>query len=434
MSGQSLFLRLTRLAVPISLGALGGVVMGLTDSVAVGQLAPSQLPAFGLGWTINGPALVGAFGLLFGVQVLVARAVGAGQPAKAGAIWRKGLVIAAIAGVAVWLFVQFAAPPLYRAFGVGQDLAVPGAALAGILGLALPAIFASQASIYLLQALQRPGPAAAVTWATNGVNLALNLLLVPRFGAMGSAFSTVLSRLFQCACLTGYVLLAPALKPYLVRGVSDEGYGALLRIGIAAALSSATEAGSFSALSVIAARSGGAAVAAFGIATGGLVTLVSMIAQGYAAAGSVLVADAVGRGSDTARIGWTAIATIVAAMVACGLLCIVFASEIARAFTADPAIAAAVVGTMVLVACLMIPDGTQMATDQILRARGDNWLPTALRLVPFVLVAPPLALYLAETRHLGLTGVFLALLAASTLACAAQAVRLATLKKTDPAP
>src|SRR5690242_3048908 len=77
--------RLTRLAVPIAFGRLGGIVMGVTDTVVVGQFAPSELAALGLGWTLNGPALLGGFGLLLGVQVLAARVAGEGNRAAAGA-------------------------------------------------------------------------------------------------------------------------------------------------------------------------------------------------------------------------------------------------------------------------------------------------------------------------------------------------------------
>ena len=55
----SLLARLTRLAVPVALGRFGGVVMGITDTVVVGQFAPGELAALGLGWTLNGPALMG---------------------------------------------------------------------------------------------------------------------------------------------------------------------------------------------------------------------------------------------------------------------------------------------------------------------------------------------------------------------------------------
>ncbi len=426
----SLLWRLTRLAVPVALGRLGGIVMGITDTIVVGQLAPMQFAALNLGWTLNGPALLGGFGLLLGVQVLAARAVGAGDLGAAGAAWRKGLVIAVVAGLLILAVVSTATVPLYTAFGLPESLIAPAASFAVILGLSVPLMLAAQACTNFLEALQRPLPGAITMWLANILNLVLNLALVMRYGAIGSAWSTVLSRLFLFGVLALYILASPALKPYRARAAATR-YAALLRIGIAAALSAGVEAGAFAVLGVIAARGSPSAVAAFGIATGGLVTLIGMIAQGYATAGTVLVSDAIGRGTtrDAGRLGWIAVAVIVASMALCGALLTVFAVPVAHLFTADPATVAALAGVMLLVGLLMIPDGAQAATDSLLRAHGDNWLPTLLRLVPFVLVAPPLAFYLAESRHLGLFGVFAALLTASALAFAAQAARLAASKK-----
>src|SRR5262249_4674495 len=95
---RDLTVRLLRLALPVALGRLGVVGMGVVDTVVVGQLASTQLAHQALGWSLNGPALIGGIGLLFGVQVLTARAVGAGRESEAVTVWRRGLVIAVVAG------------------------------------------------------------------------------------------------------------------------------------------------------------------------------------------------------------------------------------------------------------------------------------------------------------------------------------------------
>ena len=96
--------RLIGLAVPVAIGRLGIVGMGLVDTVVVGQIAPHELAHQALGWTINGPALIGGIGLLLGVQVLAARVIGEGRREAAGAIWRRGLITAGAAGVYFFYF------------------------------------------------------------------------------------------------------------------------------------------------------------------------------------------------------------------------------------------------------------------------------------------------------------------------------------------
>src|SRR5437667_7559243 len=88
---------LARLAVPVAIARLGVMGMGIADTIVVGQLAPNDLPALALGWAPSGVLLVTGIGLLTGVQVLTARVIGDGRPADAGAVWRRGLAISAVA-------------------------------------------------------------------------------------------------------------------------------------------------------------------------------------------------------------------------------------------------------------------------------------------------------------------------------------------------
>jgi MATE family multidrug resistance protein len=360
-SNRTSVARLLRLAAPIAIGRLGVVGMGIADAVVVGQIAPAQLAHQALGWTINGPALLGGIGLLFGVQVLTARLVGARRAQETGAIWRRGLAIAATAGLLVcavdW---TLGALPLI-ALGVAPALARSSAAVAAVLAMSIPFHLAFMASTSFLEALQRPVPGAITMWAANGVNLALNLAFVPHWGAIGSAWATVLSRLFLAATIIVFILSAPSLRPLIGRGAAakETGYGALLAIGVAAALSAIVEAGAFATMGVIAGRIDATSVAAFSIATGGLVTLVYLLAQGLSTAGVVLVSEAIGAGAwdEARRAGWRALALTLAAMAACGTGCAFFANYVARAFTSDPAIIAAFASNMGLVALLMVPDG-----------------------------------------------------------------------------
>ncbi|MCR6643582.1 MAG: MATE family efflux transporter [Terricaulis sp.] len=83
-----------RLAGPVALARLGIITMALVDVIAVGQLAPAELPHQALGWAPTAVFLVAGIGLLQGVQVLAARAMGEGAPQGAGMALRRGLIIA----------------------------------------------------------------------------------------------------------------------------------------------------------------------------------------------------------------------------------------------------------------------------------------------------------------------------------------------------
>ena len=421
--------RLLRLAVPIAAGRIGIVGMGIVDLVVVGHFAPDELALLAMGLTVTGPVLLGGIGLMLGVQILTARALGEGSSAAARLVWRRGLVIGAIAGLATWIAVATLAVPLWRAVGVAGTL-FAAAPIASVLALSIPLHLAFVATTYYLEGLQRPVPGAVAMWVANGVNLALNLLLVPEWGALGSAWTTVGSRLFLLVALIGYAVLRVPNRGERA-ALPTSGYGELLRIGVPAALSGLVEAAAFAMMAMIAARLDAASIATFNVATGGLLTLVSMIAAGFGAAGAVLVANATGRSDRNAAraAGWIAIGVNGLVFVAIGLICFFAATPIAALFTSNAAVIVTFAAVMWMNALLMTPDCGQMVVDRVVRAYGENWFPTFARVLCFVFVAPALAYWLVEVRGSDVAGVFAALTIASMLAFAALLARWAVVSR-----
>jgi len=105
----------------------------------------------------------------------------------------------------------------------------------------------------------------------------------------------------------------------------------------------------------------------------------------------------------------------------------VLGTRIAGAYTTDAALIASFAAVMGRTAFLMTPDGGQGVADAVLRARGDNWFPTASRALAYVVAMPALAVLLAQTAGRGVAGVIEAVLAASVLAYGTLLARFATL-------
>jgi MATE family multidrug resistance protein len=418
-AARPLSIQLLGLAWPVALARLGIMGMGVADTIMVGQLAPDELAHQALGWAPTGPFLVAGIGLLTGVQVLAARGIGAGQPSHAGAALRIGLWLALAAGLAATLAIWLSGPTLLMSFGVKPELAEPAAAVSKILALSIPLHLAYVACAYFLEAIQRPGAGAVVMWTANIVNIAANALLIPHFGAEGSAWATLASRAFLFLVLFGWIATRPFARDHGVFGRATPGapgISAMLSVGVAASLSQAAEAGAFSAMTVIAGRIGDAEVAAYQIILN-LLAVVFMIAMGIAAASAVLVSEAIGAGAPARarKAGWIGLALNTGFMLAAGLLLIAFAMPLARAFTADESLAALVAGLMWLAAIITLPDGGQVVAASALRARGDNWFPTASHILAYVVIMPPLAFWLAESQGQGVAGLLWAIFWASVV-------------------
>jgi MATE family multidrug resistance protein len=409
--------RLLRLAWPVALARLGIMGMGLVDVIVVGQFAPKELPHQALGLAPIGVLLVTGIGALTGVQVLAARAIGAGTPERAGGAWRRGMVVSAVGGAVAIALVWLLGARIFEAFGIASRLAVPSAAVARILALSIPLHLFYVTTALFLESIQRPMASTIVMWAANAVNLALNLALVPRFGAQGSAVATVGARLCLSAALVIWVLRLEdgARFGVRVRSVAPS-YRALLGVGLAAAVSHAAEAGAFSGMTIIAGRIGPSAVSAYQILLN-LLAAVFMVALGLASATAVLTSEAVGRKApgDASLASITGLVLEAALLAVAAALALAFARLIGRAFTADHALAEVVAGLVWVAALVMVPDGGQVVAASALRARGDNWFPTASHLVAYALVMPALALWFGERRGQGVTGLMIAILCASLL-------------------
>ncbi|MGD9980194.1 MAG: MATE family efflux transporter [Hyphomonadaceae bacterium] len=423
---------LLRIAGPVALARLGIIGMGLVDVVVVGQLAPDELPHQALGWAPTAVFLVAAIGLLQGVQVLAARSLGEKNLEGAGVALRRGLVLALVAGLLSALAMWAGSSRLFTTFGIEPELVPLSTDVMMILALSIPLHLLFVAGTFFLEAVKKPGIGTAVMWAANAVNLALNLLWVPEHGAIGSAWATVGARVFLSAALLAWIFLLRDGAIYGVRKAGAKGptYGALLAVGIAAAVSQAVEAGAFSAMTVIAGRLGAEIVAGYQILLN-MMAFVFMIALGLAAATAVLVSEAIGRKAplDAARAGWTGIGINAIAMIIVAIGILIFNDEIGRAYTADAALAALIASLVWVAALVLHPDGAQVVIASALRARGDNWFPTFSHILAYAVVMPVLGYWFAEVQGQGVAGLLFAIFWSSVVSAAVLLLRWTALAK-----
>jgi MATE family multidrug resistance protein len=409
---------LLRIAGPTALARLGIIGMGLVDVIVVGQLAPDELPHQALGWAPTAVFMVAAIGLLQGVQVLAARALGEGNPQGAGVALRRGLVLALIAGVISAVAMWVAGESLFTIFGINEELAAPSARAMAVLAVSIPLHLLYIAGTFFLEAIKKPGVSTIVMWAANIVNLVLNLWWVPEHGAVGSAWATVGARVFLAGALLLWIVLLRDGATFGVRKLNAEGpsYRALLAVGVAAAVSQAVEAGAFSAMTVIAGRISADVVSAYQIILN-LLALIFMIALGLSAATAVLVSEAIGRRApeDAAHAGWTGIGINAIGMVLASILILMFAAPIGHLYTADVALAALITSLMWIASLATLPDGTQVVVAAALRARGDNWFPTFSHILSYAIVMPILGYWWAEHEGMGVAGLLFAIVWSSVL-------------------
>src|SRR5262249_49406867 len=158
------------------------------------------------------------------------------KPEHAGAVLRRGLMLALIAGGVSTAAVWYGGESIYTTFGIAPELAVPATRVMRVLIFSVPLHLAYIAATYFVEAIKRPVASTVVMWLANAVNLGLNLLWVPTHGAVGSAWATVGARVFLSGALLLWIWLLPEAKTHGVRSLGAQGapgYRALLSVGIA---------------------------------------------------------------------------------------------------------------------------------------------------------------------------------------------------------
>ena len=414
--------RLLRLAWPVVLARIGIMTMGLCDSIVVGRNSSDELAYLQLGLSPIGVVLVSLIGLLFGVQVIAARHVGEGRPARAGAVLRRGALYALVLGLLSAAALHFGARWIMGVSHLSPDLAEGGARVAAVLALSMvPQAVATSLSFWL-EGLARPIPGMVAMLLANLVNLAANLWLVPRYGAVGSAWATAASRLALLVFLGGYILLWREARRFGVFAPEADGAEAARdqrRIGYGGGASSFVEMCAFASMTLYAGWLGGLGVATWGIVLN-VAAMIFMVPLGLAAATGVLVGQAYGAGDRAAmvhagRLGF-GVCTVVT--FAISVVVALIAPEIAAAYTRDPVLAAATIPALMLATLFFVADGLQVVGAQALRARGDVIVPTATHTISYALFMLPLGYLLTFPLGMGIDGILWSVIAASIVAAA----------------
>jgi len=435
-------LDLTRLAVPVAMSRASFMLMGLTDAIVLAQHSPGQLPLVLNGWLPSGVTMGFGMGLMLGVSVLSAELSGSGKADETGRILRRGLWVGALYGVLATLLVFLIAEPLVRAFGFDDHLIGPITDTTRILALGTVGHMLGMACSMYLEALRKPNLVTAVSMTAVVLNLVLDLLLVPQYGAAGVAWATTGSRVFMMLCFLAIIaFVTPAYKP------SPKGpVGEFIRqnkVGVGTGVANAAEWGAFNMTFVIATLVSIEAGTIYGLAVQ-MMGVIFMIYMGMGTATSVRVAERFGRKDATgvreaSRLG--VVASVVVGLVLAAMLVLVrdplavwlLSGPEAQAGGADdPVLLMPTLALMLAFAAFVtLFDGLQVVGAMGQRAQGVVWLPTIIHVGSYIFLMLPLCVWLAfgpdrvpGGMDLGVWGVFIGISIASVAAGVGQVLAL----------
>jgi MATE family multidrug resistance protein len=408
-----------RLAWPIVLAELGWQTMGIVDTIVVGRLPDSaeSIAAVSLGTILFYTIGIFGSGLLLGLDTLVSQAFGANDRVDG----HRSIVNAVYLSVPlslVLMAILWGARPLLGMIGERPEvmrLTIPY--LTTLTWSIMPLLLYFALRRYL-QAINLVHPVMFALISANVINLLGNVMLVygkwgaPALGVGGSAWATVISRIY----MAGVLAIVWAMherpgrdwpwKPSLKR------MARLLRLGIPAGSQILLETGVFAMAAVLIGRLDSASLAAHQIALNAA-AFTFMVTLGIGSAAAVRVGQALGR-KDTmgaAHSGWMALILGVGFMTFAAAVFWTFPSYLARIYTSDPRVIQISVALLFIAGIFQIFDGTQIVLAGALRGAGDTHTPLFSHLFGYWFIGLPLGYYLCFSRHWGAVGIWTGLCA-----------------------
>ena len=409
-----------KLALPISTGQLGHIMLGVVDSLMVGRVGSAPLAASSLVNGIFFLVLVIGIGLSMASTPLIAMAKGANKFDECGRILNHSIIVNVSFAVVISVFafaLSFLIPFLNQPKDVA-DQAVPY--LMVLSGSVLPFII-FQSYRQFLEGLSKPNAPMVIAILANFLNAFLNWIFIfgkfgiPALGLTGAGIATTITRWVMALALMLYTLNYKAVKIYKPQlkftGLNFSLIKKIINIGLPSGFQYFLEVGAFSFAAIMMGWLGKIPLAAHQIAMN-LASVTYMIILGISSAGTIRVGIASGERSITEvrKAGFTAMGLAVSVMFCFGVTFILFRNFFPTLYIGERQVIELASQLLIVAALFQIFDGLQASSISVLRGLTDTKIPALISFASYWLIGIPIAVLLGFYFSLGAVGVWIGLL------------------------
>lgn len=435
--------RLTlKLALPLMIGQLSQMLLGVADTLMIGRLGVTEMAALTFANSLFHVPFVFGIGLLTAVSVFTSNARGADDEAGARGSCRHGLYLGMALGFLLFAIGWWLSGRL-EIFGQPPEVAARTTVFFRILMASCIPALASIALKNHADALNRPWPPFWIFLGGVVLNIFLNWVMIygklgcPALGLEGAAWATLISRTLMLAAVIIWLLHARGLREWVpyrwFRAPDFSEIRKLLAIGLPASLQMLCEVAAFSAAGLIMGKFGPTAMAAHQVAITCAATAF-MVPLGLSMALTVRIGEAQGA-REMSRLrpivvsGWLlgGIYSLLAAGFFLG-----FGPWLSGLFIDAPEVIKLAASLLVIVGIFQLFDSLQVASVSMLRGLHDARVPALMGFVSYWLVGLPVAAWLGFSLELGAVGVWWGLAAGLVVACFTLGPRL--WRRTAPGP
>jgi len=413
------------LAYPVMLSQLGQIMVGVSDSVMVGQLGTVPLASVSLGNSIFILFLTFGIGISFGVTPLIAKADGEQNSKTIIEILKHGFLVNFVTGLILFLLL-YVTSYIFPYLNQPQDVIVMAKPYFVIISFSIIPFMIFQVFRQFAEGLSLTRQAMMITISGNILNIFLNYILIfgklgfPAYGLYGAGVATLIARIYMACAMVIFVKYGVYFRKYWMlfnrKGFDKRLIHKILNIGIPSGMQFIFEVGAFSMAAIMIGWLGASSLAAHQIAIN-LAAITYMMATGLAAATTIRVGNQLGRKDFVAmrKVGFTGFLMSGVFMSLNAVILIIGRFYFPNLYIHEAEVIE-IASTLIFVAALFqLSDGIQVVGLGALRGMADVKIPTLITLIAYWILALPIGYFLGFKLNLGAFGVWIGLLAGLTI-------------------
>ena len=437
-----------QLAYPVILGMLGHTLIGIVDNFMVGNLGSTELAAVSLGNSFIFIGMSLGIGFSTAITPLIAEADAEKDDKKIRTTFHHGLLLSTILGIAIFILIVLA-KPIMKLMNQPEAVVELASPYIDWVAFSLIPVVIFQGYKQFADGLSQTKYSMYAIYLANVVHVFFNYVLIygiwgfPKFGILGAALGTVISRImmvvFMHYILKNNVAFKRYFKNFTFKEIKKSILKKIINLGFPSAMQMLFEVALFTAAIWLSGSLGKNSQAANQIA----LTLASstfMVAMGFSVASMIRVSHSKGMKDYKELIIVARSIFLLAILVEIffGIMFVIFHQFLPHLFlnmsdpfqVVDNAEIISIASKLLLVAAVFqISDGIQVVVLGALRGLQDVKIPMYITFVAYWIVGFPISYYLGKHTNLGATGIWIGLLAGLTAAALFLYIRFARLTK-----
>ena len=409
---------LLRLAIPIIIGQLGGIITGLADTIMVGQHSTEELAAASFVNNVFNAFLIFGTGFSFALTPLVGENLARNKKYVVAA-WQKNSIVA---NLILSVILTVILTVIYFNIGhLGQPAELLPLIRPYFIVSMISVVFVMLANSYrqFVEAITDPSVSMWVLLSGNLLNIVGNYVLIygklgfPEMGLIGAGYSTLFSRIIMFLMFVIVFLFKPSYKPYRHgfrrMWVMPNRLMRITKIGVPIAFQQGLEAATFSLTAIMVGWLGSVELAAHQVVIA-ISTISFTIYLGLGSATAIRTSYYKGS-NDWFQVRKTTVAGVHLGILVSFVTCValyLLRNDISFVFSDDPVVSTIVIMLLPILMLYQFVDGAQIVLANALRGLSDVKSIMWISFITNFLIAIPAGYILGFPLGLGIRGIWLA--------------------------